>query len=199
MVNGKARFAQGFYTRRAMLFSQLDNSLSRLTFKSIDIPVSPKVKHTLKLSSKSILHNWDEIAATGAVPQLGDRINAVARVAKGAKRAGYIGIALDLGVSANEISKACFGLENDQCELVTYKEGGRFVGSTAGGYAGAKFGGSLAVGAAGTVALAVGVTLSWPVIAIVGISGAAVGAYGGSSLGGSIGEGSGEVLYRFFN
>ncbi|MCV6610764.1 MAG: PAAR domain-containing protein [Amphritea sp.] len=199
VVNGKARFTQGFYTRRAMLFRQLDNSLNRLTFKAIDIPVSPKVKHTLQLSSKSLLHNWDEIAATGTVPQLGDRINTVARVAKGAKRAGYIGIALDFGVSANAINKACFELENDQCELVTYKEGGRFIGSTAGGYAGAKFGGSLAVGAAGTIALAVGVTLSWPVIAIVGVTGVAVGAYGGSSLGGSIGEGSGELLYKYFN
>ena len=198
VVNGKARFAQGFYTRRAMLFSQLDNSLSRLTFKSIDIPVSPKVKHTLKLSSKSILHNWDEIAATGAVPQLGNRINAVARVAKGTKRAGYIGIALDLGVSANEINKACFGLDKSNCKGISFKEVGRVTGSIGGGALGANAGGSLAVTALGGIALVFGATVSAPVIAVVAISGAAVGAYSGSSVGGAVGEIAGEVLYEYF-
>lgn len=195
--NGKARFGNGFYIQRSALFRELDHSLNRLTMLTLNIPVSSKVKHTLKLSSKSILHNWDSIQANGKVPQLGQRINTVARVAKGARYAGYLGIALDVGVSATEINKACFGPEADQCEKVSYIEVGRAAGSIGGGTLGASIG-ATAASAATSFVIALGVTVSLPVIAIIAVTGAGVGAFYGSSHGGKGGAFAGDKLYRYF-
>ncbi|MEH6578481.1 MAG: PAAR domain-containing protein [Amphritea sp.] len=196
VVNGKAHFGHGFYIQRATLFRELDNSLSRLTLMSLDLPVSQKVKHTLELSSKSLLHNWDQILAKGSVPQLGQRINIVARAAKGAERAGYIGITLDAGVAVNEIGKACFGPETEQCEKVTYSEVGRLGGSVGGGIMGARVGSAVTTVAAGFV-IAAGVTIYTPVLAIIALGGAGVGAYYGSSSGGEFGEFFGEKTYEY--
>lgn len=59
-----------FVVERAPLFKKLDGSFTALSKRSVQIPVYTQIKHTLKLSTRSIIHNADEIIAKGIVPNL---------------------------------------------------------------------------------------------------------------------------------
>ncbi|AWX98588.1 hypothetical protein A8139_00235 [Marinomonas primoryensis] len=197
-LGGKASFTPTFYENRKVLFGQLDNTLERLTMSKINIGDHPNIKHTLGLSSKSIIHNWDTVAATGEVPELGKRISQVAKMAKGAKAVGWLAVGVDGVIAVDNIKEACTGDDTSQCEVVSYKETGGFLGSAVlGGY-----GGSAGAAIASGIAIFLGVTTGGVAILAIGFIGAGVGAYGASKGGDAFGEFAGETIYtlkkRFF-
>jgi len=54
------------------------------------------------------------------------------------KRAGHLGILLDVGQSATRIHRACtVDVDNNQCGSTGFKETGRVAGNVAGGFVGA--------------------------------------------------------------
>ncbi|WP_235335488.1 MIX and LysM peptidoglycan-binding domain-containing protein [Photobacterium halotolerans] len=60
-----------FVNERAALFKKLDGSFARLSSRSIQLPINQQIRRALNLSTKSIVHNADEIIAKGIVPNLG--------------------------------------------------------------------------------------------------------------------------------
>ncbi|WP_112134696.1 type VI secretion system Vgr family protein [Marinomonas primoryensis] len=196
-LGGKASFTPTFYENRKVLFGQLDNTLERLTMSKINIGDHPNIKHTLGLSSKSIIHNWDTVAATGEVPELGKRINQAAKMAKGASAVGWLAVGVDGLIAADNIKEACTGDDISQCEVVSYKEVGGLTGSATLGAIGAKVGSAVATGVATGIAVFLGVTIGGVAIIAIGFIGAGVGAYGASQGGGAFGEFIGESIYQY--
>ena len=194
---GGSRLSPAFYAQRQQLFGQLDNAANRLTMSRLNIRQYNKIKYTLGLSTKSILHNANEILDRGQVPQLGNRINTVSKWAKGSKQLGYVGIAIDGGIRTSKIYDACTTGSNQVCEQVSYKQGGGFVVSVAGGAGGAYAGAKAATLVVGGLALVFGVTVGAPVFAVVALVGAGVGAYYGGKQGGEGGEQIGEAFYQW--
>jgi hypothetical protein len=196
---GGSRLSPAFYAQRQQLFGQLDNAANRLTMSRLNIRQYQKIKHTLGLSTKSILHNANEIIDRGQVPQLGNRINTVSKWAKGSKQLGYVGIAIEGGIRGSKIQDACTAGSSQVCEQVAYKQVSGLAGSVAGGAGGAYAGAKAATLVMGGLALVFGVTVGAPVLAVVALAGAGVGAYYGGASGGSAGEELGTIIYKLVN
>jgi LysM repeat protein len=194
-----SRLSPAFYAQRQQLFGQLDNAANRLTMSRLNIRQYNRIKHTLGLSTKSVLHNANEILDRGQVPQLGNRIKTVSKWAKGSKQLGYVGIAIDGGIRTSKIYDACTTGSNQVCEQVAYKQGVGFALSAVGGGTGAYAGAKAATLVVGGLALVLGVTVGAPVFAVVALVGAGVGAYYGGASGGSAGEKLGTTIYKLVN
>ena len=190
------RLSPEFLASRSQLFKELDHALNRVTMKTINIRQYEKIKHTLGLSTKSILHNASEILDQGQVPQLGQRIQRVSAWAKGSRYLGWVGIAIDGGVRGQRIADACKAGIEAECTMVKFQQVSGFLGSAGTGAVGGLTGAKIATAAVGAIALVFGVTLGAPVVAIVALSGAAVGAYAGGAVGSSAGEAFGEIVYK---
>ena len=193
------RFSPEFYAKRQQLFGQLNHSLGRLTLSTVRIRSYDSIKTTLGLSTKSILHNASAITKTGEVPQLGQRISAVSGWAKGSSRLGYLGVAIDFGVRLNRIQEACTVGANQACTRTGYMQLTGFLGSAGGGAVGGVAGAKIATAFAGGIALAFGVTVGAPALAVIAIAGAATGAYLAGSSGGAFGEYLGNEIYTWIN
>jgi hypothetical protein len=194
---GSSRLSPAFYAQRQQLFGQLDNAANRLTMSRLNIRQYNKIKHTLGLSTKSVLHNANEILDRGQVPKLGQRINTVSAWAKGSKQLGYVGIAIDAGVRTTKIYDACTIGNNQQCERVSFAQVGGLSGAVGGGYTGGLVGAKVAVLAVGGIAILLGVTVGAPVLAVVALVGAGAGALIGGTHGGNAGEYVGETIYNW--
>ncbi|MBQ4673866.1 hypothetical protein [Aeromonas dhakensis] len=185
-------FPPEFYLQRQMLFSKLDGHLSKLAVSGISISDYSPLKKRLGLSTKSVLHNWLTVSRHGEVPALGERIAHMSKFVAGANRIGYVSIGLDAATGLTKIHHAC--TEGTQCQKTTAREIGRFSGAVGGGIWGAEVGGSIAIGAASGVAIAFGVVLSAPVIAVVGIGGAVAGGYYAGDKFSEMGAMVGEII-----
>ncbi|MDA9557636.1 hypothetical protein N9R79_09080 [Vibrio sp.] len=178
-----------FISERAKLFEKLDSQFIQLSNKGISIPVTSQVRSNLKLSTRSVLHNADEIINNGIVPNLGKRIGNVAIGISATKGVGYLGLGLSMTSATKSIYDACSINSNGECGKTTSREIAGFFGGLTGGNIGA----ALAL----TV---VGVSAS-PVIAITSIVvGGAVGGILGTSAAKEVGESlyvTGEVLYEY--
>src|SRR5690554_26475 len=173
-----------FFEKRRALFKELDFALGSIARRGMSLDDDAKLKRALGLSSKSIVNHWNK-AGVGDIPGYATHYERVAKGAKYVRNVGYLGVTLDASMSALKISEACTVGDNKQCQVVAYREGGKFTGSLAGGGIGAGASGAciaFAVTTAGIGGVACAV--------VVGGLGAAVG----GSLGGGIGEGAGEIL-----
>ena len=179
-----------FFDERAKLFKKLDHALSKLTLKTVNIPIFNKMKNTLKLSTKSVIHNADEIIKGGVVPNLGKRIAKIAMASKGMQNIGHIGLILGGASAATYIYDACKVNGSGQCGETVAIE----VGGFAGGWIGSSYGGVGGVKIA--LALGVAASLSAPVVIGVVVIGGVTGAVGGGIVGAGGGKFFGEVLYE---
>ncbi|KPQ26576.1 MAG: hypothetical protein HLUCCX14_17780 [Marinobacter excellens HL-55] len=176
----------GFFEKWRALFKELDFALGSVARKGMSLGDDANLKRALGLSSKSIVHSW-KAAGFGGIPGYATHYDRVATGARYARNVGYLGITLDVSLSAIKISEACTAGDEEECQVVSYQEGGKLLGSMGGGAigAGASYG-CLAFGVTsagiGGVACAV----------IVGGIGAAFGGH----VGGGSGEAAGEILRR---
>ncbi|WP_371326846.1 hypothetical protein, partial [Salinivibrio sp. ML198] len=83
-----------FVADRAALFKKLDGSFAILSKRNVQLPVYTQIKRNLKLSTKSVIHNADEILKTGFVKELGKRIGNIAIGISAARGLGYVGLVL---------------------------------------------------------------------------------------------------------
>ncbi|RYU47970.1 hypothetical protein ERW49_02625 [Aliivibrio finisterrensis] len=173
-----------FTQQRQALKEILDKQLDKLTQKTLNIPVNKSIKKTLGVhSTKSLIHNADEILKEGSVSELGKRIANTAKWIKHAESAGNVAVGLSVMSGVYNVTQNCDGLES--CTRNIAIETGGVVGGWAGGTAGAAIAG-------GFIAL-IGVS-SAPIVMII---------VGGSALGlGIFGAGAGkdmlEEAYEFF-
>ncbi|HIF9238705.1 TPA: hypothetical protein ACX6R0_001409 [Photobacterium damselae] len=179
---------QQFFEDRAKLLKKLDDSFAGLSKRSVQIPVYQQVKRNLKLSSKSIIHHADEILQRGYVRNIGKRMANVSVGVSATKGVGYVGLVLGAASGMNNIYEACNVDSSGNCEKVTTREIGGFLG---GMYLGGLIGDAAL---AGTV-LVLG-SASAPVVAVASIGAFVVGGSIGGILGATGGKAMGDILYE---
>lgn len=178
-----------FVAERAELFKKLDGSFAGLSKRSVKLPIYTQVKRNLKLSTKSVIHNADEILKTGFVKNLGKRIANVSIGITAAKGVGYVGLVLGAASGVNNIYEACKVDSTGNCGKTTSVEIGGFIG-------GLVVGGKLATWAVGGALLLVG-TASAPVVAVASIGAFVAGGAIGGVMGSTAGKFTGEIFYEW--
>jgi len=183
-----------FLLRRRQLLAQLDAHLlssTRLrgytTFGD-----NLKLKAALGISSQSLVHQWSKAGAPRQIPGYATHINSISRAAKYMNAGGYIGIGIGGISSLIAIQDVCSAdPRGNTCRKVKVTEGGKFLGSTAGGLGGAEAG----IKAAAPLCLALGVSTGiGGVVCVASVVG--VGAWVGTTIGAIIGENLGDVVYE---
>ncbi|WP_432210163.1 type VI secretion system PAAR protein [Marinobacter alkaliphilus] len=180
-----------FFEKRRALFKELDFALGKVARKGMSLDDDAKLKRSLGLSSKSIVHNW-KTAGVGGIPGYATHYERVARGAKYARNVGYLAVTLDVSMSAMKIREACTAGDERGCQVVAYQEGGKLTGSMLGGVIGG--------GLAGATCLSFGVTTAGiggvACAVIAGGLGAAGGGYAGGVGGETIGAKLREVIHE---
>lgn len=175
-----------FLVKRRALFAKLDIQLSGMARFGTGLKDEGSIKKMLGISTKSYWHH-------GEIRRYEETVRRVAKASQMLKKGTYIGIALDVGATALEITEACSTGREQECTRARFVEGGKLVlgvgGSAFGGYAGVGLGVAVcaavfAIPTAGASALG---------CAIVGgvVGGVAVG-----NLGSEAGELIGTRLYE---
>lgn len=187
-----------FVADRAELFKKLDGSFAMLSKRSVQLPVYTQIKRNLKLSTKSVIHNADEILKTGFVKELGKRIGNIAIGIMASRGLGYVGLVVGAASGMSNIYEACKVDSTGNCGKTTNREVWGFIGGAYGGIQGGTIGAELAVGAVAGIALVIGVTASAPVLAVAAIGGAVAGGFVGGVAGGTAGKAGGDVVYDIY-
>ncbi|EOW7149702.1 hypothetical protein [Vibrio parahaemolyticus] len=179
-----------FVAERASLFKKLDGSFAALSKRSIQIPVYTQIKRNLKLSTRSVIHNADEIIARGIVPNLGKRMANVAIGIATSRGVGYVGLVLGAASGAKNIYDACSVDGSGECGRITTREVAGFIGGIYGG-------GIMGNAAVGGTLLALGVVgvTSAPILAIASVGAFVAGGAVGGVAGSTIGKNVGDVIY----
>lgn len=175
-----------FFEKRRALFKELDFALGSVARKGMSLDDDAKLKRALGLSAKSIVNSWKS-AGIGDIPGYATHYDRVAKGAKYVRNVGYLGITLDVSMSALKIREACTAGDDQACQVVSYSEGGKLVGSMVGGAIGA--GASYGCLAFGVTSAGIGA------IACAVIVGGAGAAFGGQ-VGAARGEAAAEILRR---
>lgn len=179
---------EDFTKKRNILFKRLDGELNKFSMKTLNIPEYPKMKNTLGLSSKSIIHNASEIKQSSYIPNLAQRMKLSALAVQGAKGAGYVGLALGAASGMDSIYKACNVNDSGECVKTISVEAAGFLGGAWGGLKGGTLGIAL------ITPLIIG---SAPAVFTIAIVGAAVGGgFVGGTLAGGSGKVAGNLLYQ---
>lgn len=74
-----------------------------LSKRNVQLPVYTQIKRNLKLSTKSVIHNADEILKTGFVKELGKRIGNIAIGISAARGLGYVGLGLGVASGVDNV------------------------------------------------------------------------------------------------
>jgi len=187
-----------FVAERAELFKKLDGSFAMLSKRSVQLPIYNQIKRNLKLSTKSVIHNADEILKTGYVKELGKRIGNIAIGISASRGLGYVGLLIGANSAMDNIYQACKVDSSGDCGKTTTREVAGFIGGAVGGIKVGSVGVGLAVTAVSGMALVIGVTASAPVLAVAAISGAIAGGFVGGGIGGTAGKAGGDLAYEIY-
>jgi len=175
-----------FFEKRRALFKELDFSLGSVARQGMSLDDDAKLKRALGLSSKSIVHSW-KTAGVGGIPGYATHYERLATGARYARNVGYLGITLDVSMSALKIKEACTADDEKECQVVAYREGGKLIGSSGFGAAG----GALAAGCTMVAVTSAGIGGVACVVIVGGL-----GAAGGSYFGAGVGEATGEIVRK---
>ncbi|HCZ9576125.1 hypothetical protein B7978_08315 [Vibrio cholerae] len=163
-----------FVRQRQGLKKILDKQLDKLTQRTLKIPVDQGLKASLGINStKSLIHNADEILKEGSVPELGGRVANTAKWVRYAENAGKISLGFGVASALYNVSTECKDLKD--CTKQVIVESGGVIGGWAGGMVG--------VAIAGTVVAALTISSAPVIMVIVGAS-----ALGGGIVGGGVGK-----------
>ncbi|MDE1241469.1 LysM peptidoglycan-binding domain-containing protein [Vibrio aestuarianus] len=163
-----------FVRQRQGLKNILDKQLDTLTQRTLKIPVDQGLKASLGINStKSLIHNADEILKEGSVPELGGRVANTAKWVRYAENAGKISLGFGVASALYNVSTECKDLKD--CTKQVIVESGGVIGGWAGGMVG--------VAIAGTVVAALTISSAPVIMVIVGAS-----ALGGGIVGGGVGK-----------
>src|SRR5690554_2315178 len=180
-----------FFEKRRGLFKELDFALGSVVRKGMSLDDDAKLKRALGLSSKSIVHNW-KTAGVGGILGYATYYERVAKGAKYVRNVGYLGVTLDVSLSALKIREACTAGDEKECQVVAYQEGGKLLGSMGGGAIGGSVAAASCLAFAVTTAGIGGVACA----VIVGGLGATAGGVGGGIAGKAFGEKLRETIDR---
>ncbi|GLT19550.1 hypothetical protein GCM10007938_33320 [Vibrio zhanjiangensis] len=184
-----------FISERADLFKKLDGSFAMLSKRSVQLPIYKQIKRNLKLSTKSVIHNADEILKTGFVKDLGKRIGNISIGISAARGLGYIGLMVGAVSGVDSIYEACKVDGQGDCGKATAREVAGFIGGVYGGAKGGTIGVGAAVAAVEGIALIIGVTASAPVLAVAAVGGVIIGGAAGGIAGSTAGKAVSDGAY----
>ncbi|MEL7293620.1 MAG: hypothetical protein AAGJ88_16830 [Pseudomonadota bacterium] len=187
-----------FVAERAELFKKLDGSFAMLSKRHVKLPVYQQVKRNLRLSTKSVVHNADEILKKGYVKDLGKRIGNLSIGIGAAKGLGYIGLLVGAVSGVDSVYEACKVDGTGNCGKTIGREVSGFLGGIGGGIVA---GNAFAAGATAVVTgigIVIGVTASAPVLAVAAIGGAAIGGAVGGIAGSTTGKAAADGVYFLY-
>ncbi|SDT06914.1 Zn-binding Pro-Ala-Ala-Arg (PAAR) domain-containing protein, incolved in TypeVI secretion [Halopseudomonas litoralis] len=184
---------ESFFNQRRILMAQLDNGLLPLVRKGAGIPDHPKLKHALGISSRSLVHHWDQAGVAGEIPGYTNHIEGISRTARYIKRGSWAALALSAVASERVIAETCRVGREDECRHVKFTERGRFSGTVIGGAVGSAM---IGRATAGALCIAVGVPTVGMGTLACGVLVAAAASTVGAAYGEQGGELAGELIYR---
>lgn len=183
-----------FLSDRQRLLNQLDAHLLNSTRLRGQTTLGdhPKLKTSLGLSSRSLVHHWDKAGAPGQIPGYATHVDAISRAAKYMKTGGYIAIGIGGVSSVLAIQQVCNGGDAAACEKIKFTEGGKFAGATSGGL----LAGVIASYTSGSICLAIGVATGGigGVVCVAAVVG--TGVWAGTTAASMGGEYIGEKIYE---
>ena len=109
-----------FLGKRRTLFARLDTQLSGMARFGSGLKNEGSIKKMLGISSKSYWHH-------GEIRRYEERVKRVAKASQMLKKGTYVGIALDVGATALEITEACSTGREQAGTQAKYVEGGKLV------------------------------------------------------------------------
>ena len=184
--NGTASARNEFLAKRSVLFTRLDGQLSGLARLGTGLKNEGSIKKMLGISSKRYWHH-------GEIRGYEETVKRVAKAAEILKKGTYIGIALDVGSTALEITEACSTGREQECTRTKYVEGSKLVGSVGGASAGGALGALAGIGAC---AIVFGIPTAGAGALACAIVGGAAGGFALGKFGSDLGENAGKFLYK---
>ncbi|MBK4997895.1 PAAR domain-containing protein [Pseudomonas sp. S31] len=186
----------GFFAQRRELLATLDKQLrSAFLNKRLNLGSYERLRKSLNISTKSLVHHWSKAGAPGQIPGYATHLERVAKLGKYIKYGGYAAVGLGGASSYLKVQEVCRYGETEECKKIRLTEAGNFTGGVAGASAGAALT-SLVSGTLCSV-LTIGTRgLAAPMCGIVLVGGAG---FAGSNAGAAVGEWTGETLYEATN
>lgn len=175
-----------FLVKRRALFARLDVQLSGMARFGTGLKNEGSIKKMLGISTKSYWHH-------GEIRGYEETVKRVAKASQILKKGTYIGIALDVGATALEITEACSKGREQECTQAKYVEGAKLVGSVGGASAGGLAG--IYVSTA-VCMIAFGIPTAGAGALACAIIGGAAGGLAAGKLGSKGGEWVGDALYK---
>ncbi len=118
---------------------KLDGILNRFSKERLNLKQYEDIKQTLGLSTKSIMHKWDQTGVKD-IEGYASYIEKSAKLVKIMRATGYVGVGLDFASYTTNVYEACAKGRESECRkaaIVEYsKFGGKQAVSLAGGAAG---------------------------------------------------------------
>lgn len=185
--------SRAFFASRRQLLQQLDGQLkAALLNKQLNLGSYERLKKSLNISTKSLVHHWSKAGGAGQIPGYATHLDKVAKLSKYLKHGGNAAIGLSGASSYLNVREVCQAGSTEECRKARFVEAGKFSGGVGGGVVGP----ILATAAVGT--LCVGFTVSTVGVAapLCGILVVGGGGLAGSKLGELAGEYTGEFLHE---
>lgn len=174
-----------FIAQRQVLFSRLDTHLQGAGRYGTSLRKNTNIKDMLGISTKSYLH-------TGEISGYASKIKGISRAAGALSKGTFVGLALDVGVTALEVEEACSAGREDQCTKAKYVEGSKMVT----GLSISSLGGSFGAYAAASLCIGLGVPTGGASLLACAVIGGAAGGLLGGQVGSAGGELIGQKLYE---
>lgn len=183
-----------FYEKRKLLLSQLDATLFKSTrvrsFSSLGD--HPKLKKSLRISTKSLVHQWSKSGEPGKIPGYSNYIRSIRRAEKYMNRGGFIAIGVGGVASALIIKETCTAGSSEECTRIALKEGTKFALSATVGY----YAGKLTSGVGICLGRSKKPSATEYAVCTIAVAGGA--SWLGANYGGEFGEYTGDSVHDHF-
>ncbi|EPQ6909661.1 hypothetical protein ACUVZB_004535 [Citrobacter freundii] len=187
-----------FFGQRERLFKKLDGIMNKFSKEQLNLKQYEQIKDALGLSTKSIMHKWDQTGVKD-IEGYASYIEKSAKLVKIMKTTGYVGIGLDFASYTTNVYDACAKGRENECRkaaIIEYsKFGGKQTASAFGGTAGGIIGRSTCMWVMGLLTSEVGGT-GIGLCLVVGIGSGIAGGKIAEKLGENAGESLGKVIYN---
>lgn len=182
-----------FFVSRRQLLQQLDGQLkAALLNKQLNLGSYERLKKSLNISTKSLVHHWSKAGGAGQIPGYATHLDRVAKLSQYLKSGGHVGVGIGGTSSYLKVQDVCRAGETAACKRIRFTEAGSFSGGFVGGTLA-----SAAVGTvAGTLCGALSIGTAGLAIPICGIVLVGAGGLAGSTAGAAFGESAGDFIYE---
>ncbi|WP_407192053.1 hypothetical protein [Citrobacter freundii] len=172
--------------------------MNKFSKEQLNLKQYEQIKDALGLSTKSIMHKWDQTGVKD-IEGYASYIEKSAKLVKIMKTTGYVGIGLDFASYTTNVYDACAKGRENECRkaaIIEYsKFGGKQTASAFGGTAGGIIGRSTCMWVMGLLTSEVGGT-GIGLCLVVGIGSGIAGGKIAEKLGENAGESLGKVIYN---